>query len=168
MICHNILPNKLFPLEIERKFLIKTLPNNLEKYPHIEITQGYLGMTADGTETRLRKKDDKYFHTTKSGAGKIRTELEVEITEQQFNTDWNKTIGKRIQKTRYEIPNINGIIELDIYHANLEGLFTAEIEFENENSSNNFIIPDWFGREITDDMLYKNQSLAQYGIPRNN
>jgi CYTH domain-containing protein len=166
MSCDNKLSKKTSHQEIERKFLIKILPENLGKYSHSEIIQGYLSVTKDGTETRFRKKGEKYFKTTKSGAGKIRTELESKITQKQFYSNWNKTTGKRIEKTRYEIPNNKGIIELDVYHANLEGLFTAEIEFKNKKASNEFVAPDWMGKEITDDIRYKNQSLAQYGIPK--
>jgi len=41
-------------LEIERKFLVNELPNNLEQFPHKNIVQGYLAIGTDGTEVRLR------------------------------------------------------------------------------------------------------------------
>ena len=44
------------PQEIERKFLVKSLPENLEQYPHKDIVQGYLAITEDGMEVRLRHK----------------------------------------------------------------------------------------------------------------
>ncbi len=152
--------------EIERKFLIKSLPKNLDWYQCEDIRQGYLSISEDGTEVRLRQKGEKYFKTVKSGSGKIRFELESEITKDQFNLLWQATAGKRIEKTRYEIPHENRIIELDVYHGNLNGLLSAEIEFSSEEDSNKFVAPEWMGEEITDDKRYKNQNLALRGIPK--
>lgn len=152
--------------EIERKFLVESLPENLEQYPHKEVVQGYLAITEDGTEVRLRQKGSKYFQTVKSGSGKTRFESEVEITGEQFGTLWEATKGKRVEKTRYEIPHENGIIELDVYHGDLEGLLSAEIEFPSEEESNEFIMPEWLGEEVTDDKRYKNQNLALHGAPK--
>ena len=158
--------NQSQPQEIERKFLVKSLPENLEQYPHKDIVQGYLAITEDGTEVRLRKKGKKYFQTVKSGAGKTRFESEVEITEDQFNTLWEATKGKRVEKTRYEIPHESGTIELDIYHGDLDGLLSAEMEFSSEKDSNEFVTPIWLSEEVTDDKKYKNQNLALHGVPK--
>jgi len=154
------------PQEIERKFLVKSLPENLEQYPHKDIVQGYLAITEDGTEVRLRQKGNKYFQTIKKGSGKTRFELEIEMTEEQFNLLWEATRGKRVEKTRYEIPHENGIIELDIYRGDLDGLLSAEMEFLSEEESEKFTAPDWLDEEVTDDKRYKNQNLALCGIPK--
>ena len=154
------------PQEIERKFLVKSLPENLDQYPHKDIVQGYLAITEDGTEVRLRQKGKKYFQTVKSGSGKTRFESEVEITEEQFNSLWEATRGKRVKKTRYEIPHESGTIELDVYHGDLNGLLSVEMEFSNEEDSNRFIVPKWLSEEVTDDKRYKNQNLALHGIPK--
>lgn len=154
------------PLEIERKFLIRSLPDNLEQYPHKEIIQGYLAIVADGTEVRLRKKGDKYVQTVKGEGDEKRPEAEEEITAKQFNKFWPVTKGKRVEKTRYEIPHENGVIELDIYHGDLDGLITAEMEFDTDEDSKNFNPPSWFDEEVTKNKDYKNQSLAVHGIPK--
>ena len=154
------------PQEIERKFLVKSLPEDLEQYPNKDIIQGYLATMEDGTEVRLRKKGDKYFQTVKSGGDKTRMESEIEITEEQYESLWSATEGKRVEKKRYEIPHENGTIELDVYGGDLDGLLSVEIEFENKNDSNNFTVPEWFGEEVTEDKSYKNQSLALNGIPK--
>jgi uridine kinase len=158
--------NQPQPQEIERKFLVKSLPENLEQYPHKDIVQGYLAIAEDGTEVRLRQKGKKYFQTVKSGAGKTRFESEVEITENQFNALWEATKGKRVEKTRYEIPHESGTIELDIYHGDLDGLLSAEMEFSSEEESDKFIAPEWLSQEVTEDQRYKNQNLALQGVPK--
>lgn len=154
------------PKEIERKFLVVKLPENLDAYPKNEIVQGYLAIAPDGTEIRLRKKEDKYFQTVKTGGSKTRGEFETEITEEQFKIFWQATEGKRVEKTRYQIPCGDNVIELDVYHNNLKGLLSAEVEFKSEADGNTFVAPEWFGGEVTEDSRYKNQNLALHGIPQ--
>lgn len=162
---------QIIPKEIERKFLVRFLPKDLDVYKKKEVVQGYLAITSDGVEIRLRRKGDKYFETIKIGSGKSRTELETEISSEQFDKLWPGTEGKRLEKTRYEIPHKDNeghefVIELDIYHGNLDSLITAEIEFKSDDDSVKFETPDWFGEEVTDNKDYKNQSLAIKGIPQ--
>jgi predicted adenylyl cyclase CyaB len=162
----EVAPNKKAPKEIERKFLVKSLPENLNQYPRQEISQGYVSVSKDGVEVRLRKEGDKYFQTIKSGGGKIRIETEIEISEEQFNSLWQTTEGKRLEKVRYEIPHGGQIIEADVYRGSLEGLVSAEIEFASPEASDQFVPPEWFGKDVTGDKRYKNQSLALRGLPK--
>lgn len=150
------------PIEIERKFSVKYLPDGLEKYAQHHIAQGYISIGSDGKEIRLRSKDHEYFLTVKSGGSLVRAEYEIEISRDQFQDLWPATEGKRLEKTRYIIPDN---IELDIYHGDLEGLMTAEVEFKSEEESEDFTPPDWFDEELTYDKKYKNQSLALEGSP---
>lgn len=154
------------PQEIERKFLVESLPEDIEQYPNEDIVQGYLAIMEDGTEIRLRNKGDKYFQTVKSGRGKTRMELEIEITQEQYELFWVMTEVKRVEKKRYQIPHEKGIIELDVYGGDLDGLLSVEIEFKDQDASEDFKAPEWFGREVTEDPNYKNQSLALNGIPK--
>lgn len=152
-------------LEIERRFLVKSLPKNLNNYQHENIIQGYLE-TKDGTSVRLRKLGDKYYQTTKIGTGKVRTETEIEISKKLFDALWHLTKRRRIEKTRYEIPHEAGIIQLDIYHKELKGLTTVEIEFDTIQACNNLNPPNWFGEEVTDNPRFTNKSLAIHGLPK--
>ena len=61
-------------LEIERKFLVTSLPGAMDRYPHEHIIQGYVAVGADGSEVRLRRKGQKYFETVKLGWGGVRSE----------------------------------------------------------------------------------------------
>jgi CYTH domain-containing protein len=151
--------------EIERKFLVKELPADLENYPHNEIMQGYLIVTDNDIEVRIRKKGDKYFETVKAGSGLVRKESEKEIPKEAFFDHWPLTEGKRVEKVRYEILYNGKLIELDIYSGDLEGFVVAEVEFESEEESVRFTPPDWFGEEVTHDERYKNKNLALHGKP---
>ena len=146
--------------EIERKFLVRTLPANLTSFPSNEISQGYLVSLDDGLQVRLRKSGERYSLTFKRGTGNVREEREVELTATQFDALWPATEGKRLVKTRYEIPFGDRVVEIDVYHDRHEGLVVAEVEFDEEAAAKNFEPPDWLGDDVTGDPRYSNQLLA--------
>jgi adenylate cyclase len=156
-------PLKQPPQEIERKFLVEALPPDLERYPCTAIEQGYVTYSEDGVEVRLRHKGDQYYETVKHGGALVRMELEIELTEGQFEALWPTTEGKRLQKIRYKIPYEDRVIELDVYRVTLEGLITADVEFDSIEQSQAFIPPDWLGTEITGHPKYRNRFLAESG-----
>jgi CYTH domain-containing protein len=146
--------------EIERKFLVRKLPDDLAAFPSTEISQGYLVSLDDGLQVRLRKKREQYSLTYKRGLGNVREEREVALTAEQFTTLWPATEGKRLSKTRYEIPFAERVVEIDVYSGKHDGLVVAEVEFDDEQSAINFQPPDWLGEDVTGDPRYSNQLLA--------
>jgi adenylate cyclase len=70
-----------------------------------------------------------------------------------------------VTKTRYELRLGTDVIELDAYQDGLRGLVMAEVEFDSEAAAYSFTPPSWFGREVTTDKRYRNQSLAMSGMP---
>ena len=52
-------------MEIERKYLVKSLPDNLESYEQKKIAQGYL---CTNPVLRIRRSNDEYFLTYKGPA----------------------------------------------------------------------------------------------------
>jgi len=150
--------------EIERKFLVKKLPDNLSDIKFDKILQGYLGIENEDFEVRLRKKGAKYFQTIKRGTGLNREEIEIELSKEQFVILWPLTGSHRIVKRRYEIPLGKYIIELDIYEDRYNGLVASEVEFPDEQEARAFQPPDWFGTEITEEISLQNNNLALHGI----
>jgi CYTH domain-containing protein len=152
--------------EIERKFLIENqaLPEQLDESACERIQQGYLAVSADGTEVRLRRKGNRCFLTVKSPGGLQRMEREIELTVEKFEYLWPATAGRRIEKTRHLIDLPGYQIELDRFAGSLQGLQIAEVEFPTVESSRAFVPPDWFGREVTNDDRYKNRNLALHGL----
>src|SRR5438270_6859875 len=146
--------------EIERKFLVRKLPDDLTSCRSTEILQGYLVSLDNGLQVRLRKSGERYTLTFKRGSGNVREEREVELTATQFDSLWPATAGKRLVKTRYEIPLGERVVEIDLYHDRHEGLVVAEVEFDNEAAAKNFQPPDWLGDDVTGDPRYSNQLLA--------
>lgn len=155
-------------VEIERKFLVERVPSDLDAHPSYDLEQGYLAITDEGVEVRIRQRDGAAaLLTIKSGGGQERLEEEIEIDDRRFRALWPLTDGRRIQKTRYLIPIADALkIELDVYHGKLDGLRTAEVEFDTADAAGAFEPPSWFGPEVTDDQRYKNKRLATEGLPR--
>ena len=115
---------------------------------------------------RIRRRDGSATLTVKSAGGRTRVEEELEIDVERFARLWPLTAGRRLEKTRYEIPAGDGLtIELDVYGGSLAGLLVAEVEFDSEDAADAFYGPGWFGREVTDDSRYRNQRLAHEGAP---
>jgi adenylate cyclase len=152
--------------EIERKFLVEDAPADLSSHDSSEIRQGYLAIDGDGTEVRVRSRDDAAVLTAKQGAGRSRAEVEIGIGREAFARLWPLTEGRRVEKRRYVIPGADGItIEVDVYAGALYGLVVAEVEFADDERADAFEPPAWFGREVTDDSRFKNQTLARDGMP---
>ena len=104
--------------------------------------------------------------TIKSTGGRSRVEEELHLEPDRFERLWPLTEGRRIEKTRYEIPAAHDlVIELDVYAGGLDGLVVAEVEFGSDEAADAFDPPPWFGPEVTDDARYKNQRLACDGAP---
>jgi len=154
-------PHHVSSREIERKFLIKGLPPQILRSRHFKLAQGYLANEARGRHVRLRKKGGVMSLTFKVGRGTAREEREVRLSRKQFATLWPATRGRRLRKTRYELPWKRLKIEIDIYHGRNDGLMVAEVEFPNHASRRKFKPPRWFGREITGEKRYSNVRLAR-------
>ncbi len=144
-------------MEIERKFLIDALPS-LDGLEFDNIVQAYISVNP---EVRVRKKGEKYYRTEKGEGAMVRTEREWQITEDEYLDGISKSEGRIIEKTRYYIPYKNHTIELDAYAGKHKGLIVCEVEFESESEANAFVAPDWFGKEITHDIAFRNKMLAQ-------
>lgn len=145
-------------MEIERKFLIRQVPEHLNAYTSVQIEQGYLNTSP---VLRIRQKDDSYIFTYKSDGLMSREEIEVPLTKEAYLHLVPKCDGNLIAKKRYQIPEEHGYtIELDIFHGCFEGLLLAEIEFSSEEEALAFQAPDWLTCEVTQEETFHNSFMA--------
>lgn len=136
--------------EIERKYLIKQMPN-LKNIKPIRYERYYINDNIDN-QIRVQKKDEKFELETKSKISDIEYKKEKqEITEQEF-LKLIKNCKKVIIRDSYLI-NENPNITIKIYHETYKGLVRAEVELSNEDEYRNFEIPEWFGKDITNTEL---------------
>ena len=146
--------------EIERKFLVRQIPEQLKHRRHYQIAQGYLAAEPGGRHVRLRKKGKTTSLTFKVGRGAHREEREIKLSPKQFAALWPATAGRRLRKVRYDIPWRNLVIEIDVYRGKHSGLVVAEVEFPDLVTCREFKPPRWFGREVTGQKRYSNVRLA--------
>lgn len=145
-------------MEIERKYLIPSLPFPVTDYPCHKIEQGYLS-----TEpvVRIRKDNNEYILTYKSKGLMIREEYNLPLTKESYEHLKTKIDGQLIQKSRYVLPLSGSLmIELDLFEGSLAPLMLAEVEFPDEDCANAFVPPDWFGEDVTFSAKYHNSTLS--------
>lgn len=149
-------------MEIERKFIPKYLPENLDTFNHHRIQQGYL---STAPVVRIRKSDDEYYLTYKGGGMMAREEYNLPLTEESYNHLLKKADGNIITKTRYLIPLDNHLTaELDVFEDTFHGILLVEVEFSSVEEANSFTPPEWFGEDVTYDKKYHNSYLSKLNI----
>lgn len=145
-------------MEIERKFTVKELPENLGNYPCKRIEQGYL---CTKPVLRVRRKGEEYWLTYKGEGLLVREEHEFPLTEEAYRHLLAKADGRIIRKDRYHIPYEGYTIELDVFDGELAPLVIAEVEFPSVEAANAFVPPAWFGEDVTADPAYSNSNLSK-------
>ena len=144
--------------EIERKFLINTLPANLDSFPHYELEQGYLETSP---VVRLSGRDDDCILTYKSAGLLKRQEVELPLTKSSYERLIKKCDGLIISKTRYTIPDGAFTIELDVFHGALNGFVMAEVEFASEEEASSYAAPSWFACDVTSNSAFHNGRISK-------
>lgn len=161
-------------MEIEKKFTIKQLPDNLSQYPYHIIEQAYLN-----TEPVIRiRREDEHYYLTYKGSGLIsREEYNLPLNETSYHHLLEKADGNIISKKRYLIPlsdpqfkddftpseqDIKDLmIELDLFESPFDGLIIAEVEFPSLEMCEAFLMPDWFLEDVSENTEYHNSNLSK-------
>ncbi len=145
-------------MEIERKFTVKQLPEDLKRYPCKRIEQGYL---CTEPVVRVRRKGEEYWLTCKGKGFLVREEYELPLTEESYRHLLAKADGRVIEKDRYHIPYGAYTVELDVFDGELAPLIIAEVEFPTVEAAEFFVPPDWFGEDVTENPAYSNSNLSK-------
>lgn len=164
-------------MEIERKFTIKEVPENLQEYPFLHIEQAYLNASP---VVRVRKENDEYYMTYKGSGMMARQEVNLPLNETAYNHLRAKSDGNIISKKRYLIPLKNPgfkagfptppedytlTIELDVFDPPFAPLIMAEVEFGSKEAAEAFVPPEWFDEEVTYRPEYHNSYMALNPAP---
>ena len=154
---------KYLKQEIERKYAVNYLPEDLKITDILDIEQAFI-YKDEKTVIRIRKicnrnsnnieyiytvktKGDIAYHKDSTVANAY--EIESYIQEEEFNKLIKNKISSIIRKTRMIIPIENNLkVEMDIYKDYLQELITAEVEFPSEDIAKTFQKPEWLGGEI--------------------
>ena len=149
-------------MEIERKYLVRRLPDDLSKYEAKKIAQGYL---CTDPVVRIRRSNDNYYMTYKGDGLMVREEYNLPLTREAYEHLLPKIDGLLIAKTRYLIPLTDRLTaELDVFEGVLSALTLVEVEFYSVEDANAFVPPEWFGEDVTESGKYHNSYLSQHGL----
>ena len=147
-------------MEIERKYLVRRLPDDLSKYEAKKIAQGYL---CTDPVVRIRRSNDNYYMTYKGDGLMVREEYNLPLTREAYEHLLPKIDGLLIAKTRYLIPLTDRLTaELDVFEGVLSALTLVEVEFDSVEDANAFVPPEWYGEDVTESGKYHNSYLSQH------
>lgn len=147
-------------VEIERKYLVKS-----DAWRSLGsgtfYRQGYI-YTENHTTVRIRLAGNCGYLTIKGKrVGAVRSEFEYPIpcedAEIMLETLCDRPL---IEKVRYRIFEGDLVWELDEFAGENAGLILAEVELTAENQA--VALPDWIGKDVTDDFRYYNSYLARH------
>jgi adenylate cyclase len=147
--------------EIERKFLLSSDDWRRFAGPGVRLAQGYLASEV-GCSVRVRVAGDAAWLNIKGATVDIaRAEFEypIPLTDGQ---EILATLARKpfIEKTRYDVVVGDHVWEIDEFHGDNDGLIVAEIELGAVDEI--FDIPQWVGREVSDEPRYLNAALARH------
>lgn len=148
-------------MEIERKFLVETPPDDYMSCPFHTIEQAYL---CTEPVIRIRQEDSDYYLTYKSKGLLSREEYNLPLTKESYAHLRKKADGNILTKKRYLIPvpeRPELTIEFDVFEGRFSGLMLAEVEFSSEEEANAFIPPSWFAKDVTFTGEYQNSRLSK-------
>lgn len=144
-------------LEIERKFLVTSEAWRVGT-PTLFV-QGYLSRDVQNT-VRVRVAGQQAMLTVKGKThGISRAEYEYEIPLADAQEMLKLCEGPLIEKNRWLLKAGQLTWEIDEFLGLNAGLVIAEIELEHEAQT--FSLPDWVGKEVSDDSRYFNSNLSK-------
>lgn len=151
--------------EIERKFLVASDGWKAFVESSSLLRQGYLSSNAKAT-VRVRTWDDRLARLTLKGParGLVRSEYEYDIPMADALELLAMAEPHVVEKRRHLVPFGGLTWEIDVFEGRHAGLVIAEVELES--ASQQVELPDWIGRDVSDDDRYNNASLSRTdGVP---
>lgn len=134
----------------------------MDDYEYKDIEQSYLNFGCKPAIRLRRFNNEDCILSCKSKRDsnadvQICDEYEVPLSNDAYLHLKTKIDGRVLYKRRYIIPLNDGLkVELDLFSDFFEGVCFAEIEFDSEEQANSYIVPEWFGDDITGDIRVTN------------
>jgi adenylate cyclase len=151
-------------LEIEVTYLPKQVPDGLLAGSPTRIVDIYLSGEGELlTKLRLRQRGTKYEITKKVNLDpndlSLQDEYTIPLTEKEF-TKLRSIGGREVVKDRYLTPLGEHMMEIDVFRDRLEGLTVIEVEFKSKAKRDEFLAPDYFGKDVTQEDFIAGAYLA--------
>lgn len=141
-------------VEIERKFLVKNIPD-LSSITPVRYERYYI-KREPGFEERVQKKDEVFEYEIKKEISNLeRTKEKKIISEEEFEK-LKQNANEAIVRDGYKIDDRTSV---KIYHGRFEGLQRAEVEFGSVEEAGIYVPEKWMAEEITDSPLGRDTRL---------
>ena len=146
--------------EIEHKYLVRNESFKQMCSETIDMAQGYLSRQK-GRTVRVRIAGNQGFITIKGpNDNATRDEFEYSIPFADAQALLKMCPPPVISKTRHIVYHEGNKWEIDVFHGDLEGLVTAEIELPAPDHK--YALPDFVGRDVTGDRRFYNSCLTTF------
>lgn len=147
--------------EIERKFLVTSDAWRSLAVSSQRLVQGYVAR-GGGTAVRVRMAGDAAninFKEEIGGTRRLEFEYPVPLADAREMLS-KLALPTPIEKVRHLVPWGELTIEVDEFYGANAGLIVAEVELPSEDYS--FVLPVWFGQEVSNDRRYYNTDLSAH------
>ena len=157
---------RIYQTELRRVFLIQGLPEPLTRASsHLQIFDNYI------ENTRLRLRSVRVPETKKwswilehrfppdENDLSIWKVAEMFLNEAEYHV-FEQFEGREIRKNRYFYELDGKQLELDVFIGKLWGLNTAKVVFDSIEELQNFEIPPFVIREVTNNRFFVNENLV--------
>ena len=164
-----MISDKTFRTELQRTFLIKGLPEPLErKSSHLQIFDNYI----HETPLRLRSirvpetKEWTLMLQKRYPAAEFGAEWNIEeihLTESEYE-HFKPFEGNEIRKNRYYAEFDGRGFEFDVYLGALWGLNRARVGFADRDEMVSLVVPEFVVAEITDESFFDDSNLVNQNL----
>lgn len=141
-------------MEIERKFLVKVMPD-LSHIAPIEMERYYLPAETN-EEIRIQRVGASYSYERKIAISVRGRSKEIRrLTKSEYD-DLKTRASSVVTRASY---SLGSGLSIKVYGDQFEGLVRAEQEFESERRADAYTPESWMGKEITDTPLGRDSRL---------
>ncbi len=155
-------------VERERRWLCCEVPREF-----FLQTEAVTDLYVTGSRLRLREArpvggGEPWLRLSRKADINSRTRLitSIYLPEEEFALLVAVLPGVRIKKLRHRFQFLDALMAIDEFQGELQGLIMAEAEFTTPESMAAFSVPDFVGREVSDDPRFTGGYLAKYGLPK--
>lgn len=158
--------DRTYKSELRRVFLIETLPEPLTRASsHLQIFDNYI------ENTRLRLRSVRVPETKKwswilehrfppdENDLSVWKVAEMFLNEKEYHV-FEQFEGRENRKNRYFYELDGKQLELDVFIGKLWGLNMAKVIFENIKEMQNFTVPPFMIREVTNNRFFTGENLV--------
>ncbi|MDD3711531.1 MAG: hypothetical protein PHP37_02965 [Patescibacteria group bacterium] len=141
-------------IEIEKTYLAKFLPKNINKFRSNKIIDIYIPPGEKHPKLRIRKCNNQYLITKKTPksnkTASIQIEENIQLTKKEFSA-LSRASKNKVSKIRYYYLYKKKVAEIDVFLEKLRGLVLVDFEFKNKEELESFEMPDFCLADVSEE-----------------